>query len=62
VRELRVDRIACTGHGVCASVLPGAIRLDPWGYPIVDDAWTDPDDGAVAIRMCPAQALYWAGR
>lgn len=57
--ELRVDRIACTGHGVCASLLPQHIRLDGWGYPILDDARVDPADGDVAITMCPARALYW---
>lgn len=32
---LRVNPIACTGHGVCAELLPEFIRLDPWGFPIV---------------------------
>jgi ferredoxin len=30
---LVVDRIACTGHGICASLLPDAVTLDEWGYP-----------------------------
>jgi ferredoxin len=30
---LTVDRIACTGHGVCASLLPEHVALDEWGYP-----------------------------
>jgi ferredoxin len=34
---LRVDRVACSGHGVCASLLPGSVRLDEWGYPVVLD-------------------------
>ena len=25
---LRVDRVACTGHGVCATLLAGRVRLD----------------------------------
>jgi ferredoxin len=33
--RLRVNPIACTGHGVCAELLPELIRLDPWGYPLV---------------------------
>ncbi|HET8595286.1 MAG TPA: ferredoxin [Intrasporangium sp.] len=56
--ELRVDRIACTGHGVCAGVLPRNVELDEWGYPIVRDASVDPADAATAIRLCPARALY----
>ena len=34
-RELRVDPIACTGHGACAELLPEMITLDDWGYPIL---------------------------
>lgn len=60
---LRVDRVACSGHGVCASLLPGSIRLDEWGYPVVlDEATGGVDDGerarAAAVRLCPAMALY----
>lgn len=58
--ELRVDRVACTGHGMCASLLPGSVRLDPWGYPVVDDARVGRADGEAAIRFCPARALYWS--
>ena len=56
--ELRVDRIACTGHGVCASVLPHHVELDEWGYPIVTDPVVTAADGTTAIRLCPARALY----
>lgn len=60
---LRVDRVACTGHGVCATLLPGSIRLDEWGYPVVLTAAEGGlDDGdaarAAAVRWCPALALY----
>jgi ferredoxin len=34
--RVRVDPIACTGHGLCAELLPERIELDEWGYPIVD--------------------------
>ena len=34
--HLRVDPIACTGHGLCAELFPEWIELDDWGYPIVD--------------------------
>jgi ferredoxin len=56
--ELRVDRIACTGHGVCAGVLPRNFELDEWGYPIVTDPVVGAEDAATAIRLCPARALY----
>ena len=58
---LQIDRMACTGHGVCAQILPRNITLDAHGYPILLDALVDPDDGDTAIRMCPARALYWMG-
>lgn len=32
---LRVDRIRCDGHGLCAEMLPELVRLDDWGYPII---------------------------
>ncbi|MEP7025167.1 MAG: ferredoxin [Actinomycetota bacterium] len=34
-RELKVNRIACSGHGDCAELLPELIDADEWGYPIV---------------------------
>jgi ferredoxin len=33
--DIRVDRIRCDGHGLCAGVIPELITLDEWGYPIV---------------------------
>ena len=58
--RLTVDRVACTGKGICASLLPEAIELDGWGYPIVHEAQVDREMGDIAIRMCPARALSWA--
>ncbi len=55
---LRVDRIACTGHGVCAAVLPRHIDLDEWGYPIVRDPRMSREGARAAIRLCPARALF----
>ena len=34
--RLRVDWVSCDGQGLCAEVLPEAISLDEWGYPLVD--------------------------
>ena len=33
--RLAVDPITCTGHGLCAELLPEAIALDEWGYPLL---------------------------
>ena len=58
--RLRVDPIACTGHGICAELLPELIRLDDWGYPILDDAPVPPELLPLARRTlnaCPALAL-----
>ncbi len=37
-RHLAVNPIACDGHGLCAELLPELIRLDDWGYPLIDPA------------------------
>ena len=57
---LAVDWIACTGHGICASLLPDDVTLDEWGYPVVPASVVDPEMGDVAMRLCPARALAWA--
>ena len=36
--RLRVNPITCEAHGMCAELLPELIRLDDWGYPIIDEA------------------------
>ncbi|MFI6559443.1 ferredoxin [Streptomyces sp. NPDC050534] len=60
-RTLRVDRIACTGHGLCAELLPELIDLDEWGYPILRDRVV-PDrlraHARRAVAACPVQALH----
>lgn len=56
---LALDRIACTGHGICASILPEQITLDEWGYPVVQASLVDPSLGDAAIRLCPTRALAW---
>lgn len=55
--RITIDRIACTGHGVCAVLLPSSITLDEWGYPIVRDGHLDPVAGRAAVRLCPTRAL-----
>jgi ferredoxin len=58
--HLRVDPIACTAHGLCAELLPERVRLDDWGYPIVDGEPLPPELVAHARRAaaaCPTLAL-----
>jgi len=59
---LAVDRIACTGHGICASLLTDEVTLDEWGYPVVHTSAVDPELGDIAVRLCPARALAWTAR
>jgi ferredoxin len=57
---LRVNPINCSGHGVCAELLPELISLDEWGYPIVDKR---PVPSALdlearrTVAACPTLAL-----
>jgi ferredoxin len=59
--SLRVDWPMCKAHGLCAEVLPEAVRLDEWGYPVVDKGV--PLDGETldaakrAVQACPTLAL-----
>jgi ferredoxin len=58
--RMRVNPIACAGHGVCAELLPERIVLDEWGYPIVSSApipsHLEPH-ARRAVTDCPALAL-----
>lgn len=59
-RRLAVNPIACTGHGICASMLPELIGLDEWGYPIMPDHPVPDDLTALArrtVKLCPTLAL-----
>ena len=58
--RLRVNPIACEAHGLCAELLPELIRLDDWGYPILDQEIVP--DGLVdlaqrAVDVCPTLAI-----
>jgi ferredoxin len=59
---IQIDPIACTGHGLCADLLPELIELDEWGYPILADS-VPPDlvaHARRAVSACPALALRLA--
>jgi ferredoxin len=61
--RVRVNPIACTAHGLCAELLPERVRLDDWGYPIVDERPLEPELVAHAKRAaaaCPTLALLLA--
>ncbi len=58
--HLRVNPIACTGHGACAELLPELITLDDWGYPILAPGPVAPELYGLARRAadaCPTLAL-----
>ncbi len=58
--RLRVNPIACTGHGLCAELLPEVIELDPWGYPILASSVVPGrvvDHAKRAVDACPTLAL-----
>ena len=58
--RVRVNPIACEAHGLCAELLPELIRLDDWGYPIIDHVEVPSDLIGLARRAvdaCPTLAL-----
>lgn len=58
--RLRVNPIQCVAHGLCAEMLPEAVRIDDWGYPILEDRELPADLVALARRAadaCPTLAL-----
>ena len=57
---LRVDPIACDGHGLCAELLPERVVLDDWGYPAVDGTPLPEElvgHARRAAQACPTLAL-----
>lgn len=60
MQRLGLNPIACEAHGLCAELLPERVRLDDWGYPIVDERPLPPELLAHARRAaaaCPVLAL-----
>jgi ferredoxin len=58
--HLAVDPVACDAYGYCAELLPEAIELDEWGYPIVDGSPLPVELVALARRAardCPKRAI-----
>jgi len=58
--RLAVDPIACRAHGLCAERLPDLVRLDEWGYAILDVRPLRPEHrrrARAAVKACPTLAL-----
>jgi ferredoxin len=55
-----IDPVACDAYGYCAELLPEAISLDEWGYPIVHGGPLPvelEDLAKRAVRDCPRRAI-----
>lgn len=58
--QVHIDRTVCSGHGVCAELLPELLGLDEWGYPLLP---TGPVPRSLerharrAVAGCPVLAL-----
>ncbi len=58
--RILVDPVACDAYGYCAELLPEAISLDEWGYPVVDGTPLPPElveAAKQAARTCPRRAI-----
>jgi ferredoxin len=63
--RITIDPVACDAYGFCAELLPEAIVLDEWGYPIVDGRPLPPELVARAKRAardCPRRAITLRAR
>jgi ferredoxin len=59
-KRLAIDMIKCDGHGICAELFPEWVRLDDWGYPIIDEHDIPPAllaHARRAVTACPSLAL-----
>jgi ferredoxin len=58
--RITIDPVACDAYGYCAELLPEAIVLDEWGYPMVDGRPLPPElvaQAKRAVRDCPRRAI-----
>lgn len=58
--RLRVNPIACDAHGLCADLFPEMLKLDEWGYPILDGRDVPAallGHARRAVAACPTLAL-----
>jgi ferredoxin len=61
IPRLRLNPALCQGIGYCAEIVPELIRLDDWGYPILDSRPLDEAHllrhSLRAVAQCPRVAL-----
>jgi ferredoxin len=60
IRRLHLNPAACTGHGLCADLVPELVELDEWGFPILRSDAVGPDllpHARRAVSACPTLAL-----
>ncbi len=58
--HLEVDWSRCDGHGLCADILKGTVRMDEYSYPVIPDKPLPlylEADARKAVAMCPGLAL-----
>ncbi len=58
---LVVDPTRCDGHGVCAELFPEWVKVDHWGYPVIDQEAIPAalvDHARRAVAACPRMALH----
>jgi ferredoxin len=58
--RITIDPVACEAYGYCAELLPEAITLDEWGFPIIFDGTVPPHLMSLvkrAVRDCPRRAI-----
>jgi len=64
-QTIAINPAACTGHGVCAELLPELVSLDEWGYPLLSSDQVPAPlrrQAARAARDCPALAVVLTRR
>ena len=58
--RIRVNPIKCQAHGLCGELLPEWIRMDEWGYPIIEPGELPralEEHARRAVDVCPTLAL-----
>lgn len=58
--ELAIDRTRCDGSLLCAELWPEGVRVDDWGYPILEPGAVPDhqlDHARRAVAACPVLAL-----
>lgn len=58
--KITIDPAACDGFGFCAEILPEALTLDEWGFPIVREGEVPErlmTTARKAVKFCPRRAL-----